>query len=242
MKTLRAAVDRKEFFKIEAARISYEILSSAYEELTGFLRQFEKDDRTYPVALAAIRQAWQFIDYSFRFMRIVDQIRNLAHKDPRYKNAAKCLEHIEKARNFIQHLASGIPKQVSVVYPVLGVLAWASESREKSFTLSLGTLPPGTHFHTLAYDREKERYAGGFHIYVDTFNVNLTESFSKIKGCSEYLNEWLQTNKMLSDTELIPTLMEADALNVQADYRYVRVLMSTNEAIPQPIAKPEKAD
>lgn len=226
MKFISSSLDRKEIYKIDAARYSYLIISLSFTELIDCLRKVEKDKKSLSNGLTAIRLAWQFIDYGFRFSRLLRQIRNLKQNDPVYKISNRRLQNIEKARNFIQHLNSSIPKADYIMYPVLGAISWPSQDLQKSFTLSLGTFPSGTHFHSLAYDRHEQHYIDTINISIDTFSVNIKESYGLLSDCSAHFEAWLSSIGILTDIDAKPNIIETPALNF--DQENVQIVFNSN--------------
>jgi hypothetical protein len=189
MKSLKHLTDRKAVYRIEAARISFEVLSDSFNGLRQTLQGISGTECDVATALKAYKEAWQFVDYTFRFLAVVNQIRGLKHRDPRFVTAQQSMPEIERARNFVQHLSSGIPKLSDETYPILGALAWSSDGGQKSHVLSLGRLPKGTQFHTVAYDTHEGAYVKDVLLCVDTFVVRMDRAFSLAVGCYEYLND-----------------------------------------------------
>ena len=152
MKAIENISDRIIIYSVEAARFSYKMMESSFSDLQKLLSSIEDDTLTNDIALYVFKYAWQFIDMSFRFGRMLAQIRGLKHKEVGFKGVEKALVDIEKARNYIQHLNSKIPEVSKEIYPILGAVSWASKDKQKSFTVALGAMPTGTSFNSLSFD------------------------------------------------------------------------------------------
>lgn len=207
MKALNATCDRKEVFRIEAARYSFEIIQACFQDLYTSLQAIEQGDTSSSQAIMAFRNAWQVIDYAHRYCTLLSQVRNLKHKDARYKTIERCQEKVGKARNYIQHLTTSIPNIPDESYPILGTLSWSSDSRRKSITLAIGSLPKGTQLHSLALDTKEFVFSSGVFIHFDSFNINLEKTVTQIKQGHTYLCEWLETNNLLSSVESAPSVL-----------------------------------
>ena len=187
-----------------------------------------------PTALKAYKAAWQLIDYAFRFLTVVSQIRGLKHGEPRFESARRALPSVEQARNFVQHLNSGIPTLSDETYPILGALTWSSDGGKRSHVLSLGRLPKGTQFHTLGYDTEAEAYVDEILLCVDTFTVRLGWMFALVDGCYGYLNEWLADQGLLEDAEFQPNMMTVGPLgSIEGSQRFLRIKILVNAEEPK---------
>jgi hypothetical protein len=234
MKSLSQLTDRKAVYRIEAARISFQVLSDSFNDLRQTLQSISGTECDVPTALKVYKDAWQFVDYTFRFLAVVSQIRGLKHKEPRFASAQRSLPEIERARNFVQHLNSGIPTLSDKTYPILGALAWSEEGGQKSHVLSLGRLPQGTQFHTVAYDTHQGAYVDEVLLCVDTFTVSLGRAFSLAIGCHEYLCDWLASQSLLEGVNHQPTVMTAGPLGeVPGARRFRRVRFVVNTEKPK---------
>lgn len=229
MKNLRNITNRQIVYRIEAGRFSYLILSESYNDLTAALLTTETEGVDCRKAVTAFRNAWQFIDNAFRFSTVISQIKGFRHKDERFKIVEKTAVQIERARNFIQHLNSGIPGLSDEIYPILGAISWPSRDGKSSYTISLGALPDGTHFNSLGYNKEEKAYKPDILLDVDTFSVNLSESFRAMTSGSEYLNEWLSAQEMIAEQDITPNFMVAGPLdNVPSNMKFVRAKIKVN--------------
>ena len=162
MKSIINADSRNAVSRIEAARLSFEILSDSLNELKQSLRSLEGNREKFEIGKLTMRRVWEYIDWSFRFASVMSQIRGLKHKDPRFKALESDLLNIEFARNFIQHLNSEIPKTADVSYPVSGCILWSSADRKIAFASCMGTISKGMHMNTLTYDKVEGKYVDGF--------------------------------------------------------------------------------
>ena len=234
MRTLKQLADRKAAYRIEAARISHAVLADSFKSLRLTLDGIVVNGCDMSTALQAYKDAWQFVDYTFRFLTVVGQIRGLKHRDTRFVSAQRVLPSIERARNFVQHLNSGIPTLSNETYPILGALTWSSDAGQQSHVLSLGRLPEGTQFHTLGYDTHEHAYVNEILLCVDTFTVSLGKAFSLANGCYDYLCDWLEEQGLLEDSTLVPNVMTVGPLgNVPGAKRFVRVYILVNAEKPR---------
>jgi len=230
MKEIANISDRIVIYSVEAARFSYKMMEASFCDLQELLRSVENNALTNEIALSAFKYVWQFIDMSFRFGRMLAQIRGLKHKEMGFKNVEKALVNIEKARNYIQHLNSQVPVVSKEIYPILGAVSWASKDKQKSFTLALGALPTGTSFHSLSFDTMSKEFMDDIILNIDTFSVNLTECSKLMCSGFEYLNNWIDTNGYSSTKDIEPNIAIVPALNFDApSKRYLRVKFDFNK-------------
>ena len=224
MKSIANLSDRFAIYSIEAARFSFRMMESSFSDLQNLLDLLEHDSLTDAIALSIFKSTWLFIDTSFRFGRMLGQIRGLKHNAIEYKRVEKALVDLEKARNYIQHLNSEIPGLSAETYPILGALSWASKDKQRSFTIALGTLPPGTTFHSLSFDTASKEFVDEIELSIDTFSLNLTECNKLIRSGFEYLADWIESKGYSSTAEIQPNFAITTALNLGiASKRYVRV-------------------
>ena len=182
------------------------------------------------IALFIFKSIWQFIDMSFRFGRILAQIRGLKHKESRYNNVEHALVSIDKARNYIQHLNSQISSVSDEIYPILGAVSWASKDKQKSFTIALGVLPTGTSFHSVSFDTRSKEFISDIILNIDTFSVNITASNKSMQSGFEYLSEWLDANGYSSPKDPVHNIAVVPALNLGVTTkRYLRVKFDFNK-------------
>jgi hypothetical protein len=230
MKSITNISDRIIIYSIEAARFSYKMMESSFNDLQKLLSTIEDDTLTNDISLYVFKYAWQFIDMSFRFGRMLAQIRGLKHKEVGFKGVEKALVNIEKARNYIQHLNSQIPEVSKEIYPILGAVSWASKDKQKSFTVALGAMPTGTSFHSLSFDTMSKEFMGDIILNIDTFSVNLTECNKLMCSGFEYLIDWIDTNGYSSTKDIEPNIAIVPALNFDApSKRYLRVQFDFNK-------------
>jgi hypothetical protein len=129
------------------------------------------------------------------------------------------------ARNFAQHLNDEIPKITAETYPILGAVSWASEDRLTSRTISAGTLPPGTTFHTLAYDTTEHCYDKSVVFNIGNLQIDLSETNHSMSQVHSYLCEWLVESDPVSDQDVIPNSLVAGPLgdvSSSSIARYIR--------------------
>lgn len=206
MKALNANSERKDIFRIDAARHSFLIIQSCFQDLAASLKAIENGNDSNQQALLAFRDVWQIIDYAFRFCSLLSQIRGLKHSDVRFKQCEKCYTEILKARNYVQHLDTTIPTIPDESYPILGTISWSTQNRTKSITLSVGSHPKGTQFHSLIYDTVNGVFLNGIILNFETFGINILKTIERTKSGHEYLNEWLIANDRLSVIESKPSI------------------------------------
>lgn len=222
--------DRITTYGIEAAKYSYKIMESSFSEMQNHLDKIKDETVSDDIALFVFKSIWQFIDMSFRFGRLLAQIRGLKHRESRYCNAEHALVSIQKARNYIQHLNSQIPSVSDEIYPVLGAVSWASKDKKKSFTMALGMLPTGTSFHSLSFDTRSKEFLSDTILNIDTFSVNITACNKSMQAGFEYLTEWLDANGYTSPKDPVHNIAVVSALNLGAKTkRYLRVKFDFNK-------------
>ena len=224
MKSLSNLIDRHELYKIDAARLTYLVAEQAFEDTKVYLALIEKEGCSAKISVALLGSVWQYVDGSFRFFKVLSQIRGLQHKDQRFVRLEKIFPKIVKIRNFIQHLDSGIPKLGDDVYPILGAVSWAAPDRRTSFTVALGALPKGTNFHSLPFDVEQRIYEDEIILNIDTFALKGKETFSALALAREYLDGWLFETKKLADEEFAPTFMSVGSIDIaQPGLKFTRI-------------------
>ena len=135
MKALKSLRDCKLVYRIEAVRISYEILSDSFASLRATLNGIDGKGCVRQTALGAYKHAWLFIDYVYRFLTVVSQVRGLKHQDPRFVAAQRALVDVQKARNCVAPQLWNPPEVSNETYPILGALAWASSDGKTSHVL-----------------------------------------------------------------------------------------------------------
>lgn len=212
MKAIKNTIDAQTVYRIEAARLSFELLSEAFDALKATLMAIEKKEsheQTHQDALNATKFALQFIDCTHRFFAVLSQIKGFKHKDDRFKKAEVYARRLVGARNFAQHLNDEIPKITAETYPILGAVSWASENQLTSRTISAGTLPPGTTFHTLAYDTTKHCYNKSVVFNIGNLQIDLSETHYSMNQVHSYLCEWLVESDLVSDQDVIPNSLVA---------------------------------
>jgi hypothetical protein len=206
MKALNANSERKDIFRIDAARYSFLIIQSCFQDLTASLKFIENGDNSNQLALQAFRAAWQIIDYTFRFCSLLSQLRGLKHSDTRFKRAERCYLEVEKARNYVQHLNTTIPVIPDESYPILGTISWPAQNKTTSITLSVGSHPKGTQFRSLIYDTVKGEFVNGIILNFETFGINILKIMDQVEAGYGYLNDWLIANDRLSNIESKPSI------------------------------------
>jgi hypothetical protein len=226
MKAVTNAVDSQSVYRIEAARLSFELLNQAFDELKDTLiaiEQKESFEYEYKDALNVIKFGLNFVDYTHRFFTVLSQIRRLKHKNERFQAAEIYAKKLVRVRNFAQHLNDEIPKMTNETYPILGAISWASYDRSTSRTISLGTLPSGTTFHTLAYDTKEQVYNKSIVLNIGNLEIDLTETRNSMVLVQQYFSEWLTENHFLSDEDVLPNVLVANQLEVPSNTaRYLR--------------------
>ena len=223
MKVLKNLSDRKNMYRIEAARVSYLICESSYNELRNLLTEFEDRAPSFSDAIVALRLVWEFVDFAFRFLSVINQIKGLKHKEQAYQLAQDSKNNITKARNFFQHLNTSIPIAGDYIYPIAGAIVWPSRDRTKSYILSAGTIPNGTFLHSHKYDQQEQKYLDEVILNFDTFSVDIQDSYIKLSGAQKYLDEWLDEKNCLDDKDLDPTYLTFSSLGGLGAKRYLRV-------------------
>jgi hypothetical protein len=199
------------------------MLESSFNDFQLILNPINnKTEMTNEIGLSVFKSMWQFIDMGFRFGRMLGQIRGLKHKEIGYIKVEKAMIDVEKARNYIQHLNSQIPQLTSDTYPILGAISWPSKDLQVSYTLALGTLPPGTSFNSLSYDSKNKSFLPDIILFIDTFSVNLSKSYQLFCDGNACLSDWIITNGYSSDVDLQPSYAIVPAISTKAPTkRYV---------------------
>jgi len=194
MKIIGNTEDRVMVYKIEAARFSWLIIEQAYKKLIENLKLLTTE-YTHDLALNTITTTWAIIDNSFRFLRLMEQLRGLKHKN--IQDALNYVEKIENFRNYIQHLNTEVNKLPEEIYPILGAISWPSNDLLESFAISVGTIPPGTIMNSLAFNVLTKKCQPDIIFNALNYSLNISELFKIINKTNNYLNEWLMENNFL---------------------------------------------
>jgi hypothetical protein len=233
MKAIVNTADSQSIYRIEAARISFELLNQAFNELKMTLvaiEEKEKSQYSFQDALNVVKLAFQFVDCTHRFFTVLSQIRGLKHKNEIFKNAESYAKKLAVVRNFAQHLNDEIPKITNETYPILGAISWASDDHAVSRTISLGTLPPGTSFHSLAYDTKEQCYNKSIVFNIGNLEIDLTETHNAMVSVQSFFYDWLLEHKLLSDQDVVPNVMVVESLGgIPNTARYVRAKYLVNK-------------
>jgi len=235
---LKNTLDRTSIYLIEAARFSHFICEESFDDLLRALRDYEKK-RDNLTALYITRNAWQFIDSGFRFVRLLEQIRGLKHKDPRFKSCEQAVKKIEPFRNFFQHLNSSIPQIKSDTNPMLGAVSWSAEDLKTTFVAALGTLPPGTQVHSLGFDQDLGNFGGDVVIEADNSSLNISQTRADLLKGYDYLHDWLIAGGHVDQKACDPFFISFPAPNHRiSGMRWIRVHFNTGPAGSSPSVNP----
>lgn len=229
MKSIINAESKIQVFRIESARISFELMADSLSDLKLALRELENNPKSFSFGKTATRRVWEFIDWAFRFGSVISQLKGFRHKDPRFKNYELIHRDIENARNFIQHLNSSIPDLPGVSFPVLGAVLWSSEDRNTSFAFALGTLAPGTEINSLGFEISVGKYVDNIAISYESKTLVLNLVYQTANSVNEYLNEWIANSHFIGDDDLLPTILSVGPLSLRENpegYKYTRAKYS----------------
>ncbi len=226
MRQLQNITDRKLIFRIGYVRAAFSSMSRSFKRLRETLEMVEKTGVTIGLTMAALDDAWLYIDHAFRFAKGVGQIKGLKHSDPRFKLAQRDIIQLEKARNYTQHLDSELMDLPETSYPVLGVISWSSDNGQCSLTISLGALPTGTEIHSLPFDQNTGAYVPNIILNAGNFSVDISRSMAVQSKCHDYLEEWLLSSDMLSSDDLGAFILSIPKISAGVSKkRYQRLLM-----------------
>lgn len=232
MKGIKSA-DRVLVYKIECARFSFAILERAWERLRSTTSRVEShDELTEPIGIEVISDAWQVVDFAARHLNVLKTIPRINRKDERFQALDKVGGLLTKVRNYIQHVDAETHKLAgSTAYPILGAVAWSVSGGAKSMTLCLGTLPPRTSFHTVAFDREADKYLDEVLLGVGSLTLNLSRVYQASKAAADFLAEHLDSAQLLKAEEVQVGFLASDSIEAPPEtaQRFLRLLVTTNE-------------
>jgi hypothetical protein len=102
-----------------------------------------------PIFIAALQDAWAFVDSINRLRRLLDHMPRMPKKSPRLQVFSQATSDIETLRNAIQHLDEELAQHRGPAQPVWAHYRWdlvdPKEKRVRVLTIIAGTLGDGTH-------------------------------------------------------------------------------------------------
>ena len=139
---------------------------------------------------------FNFIDFSHRFLQIIDSMPLLSKKHAEAKKLNNTASVIKDCRNYLQHLRREISKEEIIDFPILGSFSWISNSRNY---ILLPTQATETHSTVgIVYDTHN-------HIYVCKYQFTVGNNELKIDNIYKELKEfwgWLETITHIDPKEI----------------------------------------
>ena len=212
-------------YKIECARFSFRILETQWRQLRSVLSVNGDPSVSEEIAIELMSAAWQIVDFSARYLNVLNTIVGFPKKDLNFVSLVKIGRSLTKVRNYIQHVDHESHKHNGAeTYPILGALAWSGQDGKSSTSMCIGTMPTETSFHTLGFDKVTGKYVDDVILGVGNQTLSLLQLYDTSATVSVLLNDWLRENKLLNDEELLPNVLRFEGVpDVSNDMRFIRV-------------------
>src|SRR5580704_16732496 len=115
LRHLPADMPREQMLFFDGMRVATEMADLSYGRLAASLRELALSERLAEASegaakLAAITDAWNFIDSVNRLGVLADRCPGLQKSSTAYKRFSHAIAGIKDLRNFAQHLNTGIPE------------------------------------------------------------------------------------------------------------------------------------
>lgn len=213
MKALNAAIltERRDVFILDGVRFSLEMERAAYSRLLRAMRGIERGPADKPpgdaIALRALESAWSVCDSVHRVRGLVGQVRGLSHGEPTMQLFFRAAKGVEDARNFIQHIGSGIGKLGELTVPLVGQLRWKYASGLGGVSLSVGHWTKGTHGWTPVIDLQTMQIVDGIWFSVADSTFDLEALHKNCRALSRHLERWLRKSGLVGSTPTRPSTL-----------------------------------
>jgi hypothetical protein len=223
--------NRLEAYKIEAIRYTYVFATNANENLKTALNKMDSSEINEPDVITALSSCWQIIDNSFRFLRLLQQVKGIRKKEIWMASVAKLDPSVEKFRNYIQHINSHVPRIQPEIYPILGVISWPSKNNQQSNSASMGGNPTGTMINTLSFDTSIGEYLPGIIFNADVFKIDISNLMKSLQLIRDGFDNWLSENSLFGDGENRASFTKMGSLKKISENRYVRLKVSFDRTV-----------
>jgi hypothetical protein len=201
--------ERRDVFVLDGVRFALAMEQIAHRRLSSGMRAVERSAKpSNATALRTLEAAWSICDSVHRVRGLVTQIRGLTQKDPGIQLFLRSAAAAEDARNFLQHLGSGIGKLGESSVPLVGQLRWLDKSGMTGVSLSVGHWTKGTHGLTVSIDLKTMQPAPGVWFSVAETTLDLNELHSRCRALSKQLEKWLLDTNRLSDKLTSPSVLK----------------------------------
>jgi hypothetical protein len=211
LKSLKASLDRKQIFVLDALRYSLALERHAFGQLTRKLRRIgDLPPTSRPsdaLAISTLASAWLLIDILHRVRGLLRQVKGLPQKTPGVQVFLRGTSDAESFRHFFQHLDSSIAKLHGTSYPILGVLSWVTRDPAWSCSLTFGHWTKGTHSHSMVVDTHTTKFVASIQLDAGTSSLELARAHAAVRALSLFLEKWLQSANMLGDKVVAPSIM-----------------------------------
>lgn len=142
---------------------------------------------------SAFLDAWSVVDLCHRIRRVIQSTPGIKQSEPWLQTFLRWSAEIEEARNYVQHLDSGLPQLPKQWTPIMGTLSWASFLDPLScWTTMFGSLEDGVTNNSISFDTIEGKFAQEVELAVGNRRIPLLAICDRIEKLRGDLTDWVK--------------------------------------------------